>query len=192
MYSTKLKEMLRSPFFAYSHLCSLSEVWHAGASDKPRPHPPDPQLGSKDWGHSRLLACSQVSGQSKPNSTEVESNQVSVSFSRGGQKKTVNLFIVAAFEISHSYIICLLCPNLSLFQCNWGRGDTREPFAVCMMKLLTSKISSVYECLLSDCMESWNISQMELSHHIRGCFVLLWCLKHLRTSAAEQKYHHGG
>lgn len=43
----------RGPFLS----SSVHKVWRAGASDKPRPHPPDPEPGGEDGEHPRLPAC---------------------------------------------------------------------------------------------------------------------------------------
>lgn len=55
---------------------SVRQVWHAGASDKPRPHPAEPQPGGKDGERSRLPACQSRVRPSEPTAAQTESHQV--------------------------------------------------------------------------------------------------------------------
>lgn len=55
---------------------SVRKVWHAGASDKPRPHPAEPQPGGEDGERSRLPACQSRVSPSEPTAAQTESNQV--------------------------------------------------------------------------------------------------------------------
>lgn len=55
---------------------SVRKVWHAGASDKPRPHPAEPQPGGEDGAHWRLPACQSRVSPPEPTAAQTESNQV--------------------------------------------------------------------------------------------------------------------